>query len=129
MNLAQAIHQQWAAATDLDDLLPASRFFTGLAIDGVMPYATLSLASKRPASRLPQRLGRRNADCDDSHLRPELRRGGRHCPAAQEGLRWRRLRSLGQRSGDRRAALRRVANPGRRRRVAIRRRIRLHRLP
>lgn len=51
MNLAQAIHQQWAAAADLDDLLPASRFYTGLAIDGAMPYATLSLATKRPASR------------------------------------------------------------------------------
>ena len=51
MNLAQAIHQHWAAAADLDDLLPASRLYTGLAVDGVMPYATLSLAIKRPASR------------------------------------------------------------------------------
>ncbi len=50
MNLAQVIHQRWAAATALDDLLPASRVFTGVSVDSTMPYAVISKRSDRPAA-------------------------------------------------------------------------------
>ena len=41
MNLEQAIHQRWAAAFALCQLLPADRLRTGLARGTAMPYATL----------------------------------------------------------------------------------------
>jgi hypothetical protein len=41
MNLEQAIHQRWAAASALCQLLPAARLHTGLARGVATPYATL----------------------------------------------------------------------------------------
>jgi hypothetical protein len=41
MNLEQAIHQRWAAAAALCQLLPADRLHTGLARGTGTPYATL----------------------------------------------------------------------------------------
>ncbi len=41
MNLEQGIHQRWAAASALCQLLPADRLHTGLARGAATPYATL----------------------------------------------------------------------------------------
>ena len=51
MNLAQVIHQRWAAATALSDLLPAARVTTGLGVDPSPPYAAISKQSDRPIER------------------------------------------------------------------------------
>jgi hypothetical protein len=51
MNLAQVIHQRWAAAEALNDLLPAARVYTGLSVDLTMPFAVISKQSDRPVSR------------------------------------------------------------------------------
>ncbi|MGW8256754.1 MAG: tail completion protein gp17 [Thermoguttaceae bacterium] len=48
MNLAQVIHQRWAEATTLNDLLPASRVYTGLSFDPSRPYALISKENQRP---------------------------------------------------------------------------------
>ncbi|MGO8690902.1 MAG: DUF3168 domain-containing protein [Thermoguttaceae bacterium] len=48
MNLAQVIHQRWAATAALDDLLPAARVFTGLSVDTALPYAVISKESEHP---------------------------------------------------------------------------------
>jgi len=48
MNLAQAIHQRWAANAALNDLLPASRVYTGLSFDPVRPFAVISKESDQP---------------------------------------------------------------------------------
>src|SRR3972149_10910601 len=48
MNLAQVIHQRWAAATTLNGLLPASRVDTGLSFDPLRPFAVISKESDRP---------------------------------------------------------------------------------
>ncbi len=48
MNLAQVIHQRWAAAAELDALLPAGRVFTGLSVDPQVPYAVISKRSGAP---------------------------------------------------------------------------------
>lgn len=50
MNLAQVIHQRWAAATALNELLPAARVYTGLSIDPVLPYAVISRPDQSPVS-------------------------------------------------------------------------------
>src|SRR3972149_1427654 len=50
MNLAQVIHQRWAADTTLNGLLPASRVYTGLSFDPVRPFAVISKESDRPAT-------------------------------------------------------------------------------
>jgi hypothetical protein len=42
MNLSQIIHQRWAVATGLNDLLPAARVATGLSVDPTTPYAVIS---------------------------------------------------------------------------------------
>lgn len=48
MNLAQVIHQRWAAAEALNDLLPTSRVFTGLSPDPTTPYAVITKADDSP---------------------------------------------------------------------------------
>jgi hypothetical protein len=50
MNLAQVIHQRWAAAAALNDLLPAARVYTGLSVDPAMPYAVISRPEQSPVS-------------------------------------------------------------------------------
>jgi len=51
MNLAEVIHQRWAAASGLNGLLPATSVYTGLSIDPQMPYAVISKRSNRPTAR------------------------------------------------------------------------------
>ena len=51
MNLAQVIHQRWAAASALAALLPASRVFTGMSPDGARPMAVVGKRSQRPEAR------------------------------------------------------------------------------
>ena len=48
MNLAQVIHQRWAANSALDNLLPATRVYTGLSFDPVRPFAVISKESDKP---------------------------------------------------------------------------------
>ena len=48
MNLAQVIHQRWAAAGSLNGLLPAARVFTGMSVDPTRPFAVISKESDRP---------------------------------------------------------------------------------
>jgi hypothetical protein len=51
MNLAQVIHQRWALADALDELLPASRVFTGMNVNPAMPLAVITRESDRPIER------------------------------------------------------------------------------
>ncbi|MBA7474156.1 hypothetical protein ES707_09504 [subsurface metagenome] len=51
MNLMEVIHQRWAAAAALDDLLPVERVFTGLNVDRDVPYAAIRKRADRPLSR------------------------------------------------------------------------------
>ena len=51
MNLAQVIHQRWANATPLNDLLPATQVTTGMSLDPALPYAVISKQSDRPVER------------------------------------------------------------------------------
>ena len=51
MNLAEVIHQRWAAATALNDLLPAARVTTGVSVDPTLPYAVIAKQSERPMVR------------------------------------------------------------------------------
>ena len=51
MNLAQVIHQRWADAEGLDDLLPASRVTTGMNLDPSLPYAVISKQSDQVVER------------------------------------------------------------------------------
>jgi len=48
MNLAQVIHQRWAASAELSALLPPERVFTGLSIDPQVPYAVVGKCSAPP---------------------------------------------------------------------------------
>ena len=48
MNLAQVIHQRWAADSTLNGLLPVSRVYTGLSFDPARPFAVISKESDRP---------------------------------------------------------------------------------
>ncbi len=48
MNLIQAIHQQWADSTELSALLPASCVYTGINVEGALPYAVITKRSHRP---------------------------------------------------------------------------------
>jgi hypothetical protein len=50
MNLAQVIHQRWAAAAALSALLPASRVYTGASFDPALPLAVITKESDRPDS-------------------------------------------------------------------------------
>jgi hypothetical protein len=50
MNLVQAIHQRWAAATTLSTLLPASRVFTGASFDSALPLGLINKESDKPDS-------------------------------------------------------------------------------
>jgi len=50
MNLAQAIHQRWAAAAALSELLPAARVHTGLSVGPTTPYAVISRPDQSPVS-------------------------------------------------------------------------------
>lgn len=52
MNLAQVIHQRWAAAEALNDLLPAASVYTGTSVDPTTPYAVISKQSDRPEAKL-----------------------------------------------------------------------------
>ena len=52
MNLAQVIHQRWAAAEPLNTLLPVQRVYTGRSIDPSTPYAVVSKQGDRPVARL-----------------------------------------------------------------------------
>jgi hypothetical protein len=52
MNLAQVIHQRWAADELLNGLLPASRVYTGMSVDPTTPYAAISRQSDRPVAYL-----------------------------------------------------------------------------
>ncbi len=49
MNLAQVLHQRWAADESLNALLPAERVFTGTSVTPAMPLAVISRARARPA--------------------------------------------------------------------------------
>jgi len=51
MNLLQVIHQRWAAASALNDLLPASRVTTGAGVDSALPLAVISKQAARPLER------------------------------------------------------------------------------
>ncbi len=51
MNLVEVVHQRWAAASALSDLLPAQRVYTGIGVDPTMPYAVIGKRSHRPAVR------------------------------------------------------------------------------
>ncbi|MGD0382455.1 MAG: DUF3168 domain-containing protein [Thermoguttaceae bacterium] len=48
MNLAQVIHQRWAADSTLNGLLPATRVYTGLSFDPARPFAVVSKESDKP---------------------------------------------------------------------------------
>jgi hypothetical protein len=50
MNLAQVIHQRWAANSALNNLLPATRVYTGLSFDPLRPFAVISKEKDRPES-------------------------------------------------------------------------------
>ena len=50
MNLAQVIHQRWAADSTLNGLLPATRAYTGLSFDPVRPFAVISKENDKPES-------------------------------------------------------------------------------
>ena len=52
MNLAQVIHQRWAADEALDNLLPAARVYTGMSVDPTTPYAVITRQSDRPVAYL-----------------------------------------------------------------------------
>jgi len=51
MNLLEVIHQQWAAAESLNDLLAASSVYTGMSVEATTPYAVISKTGDRPAGR------------------------------------------------------------------------------
>jgi len=49
MNLEQAIHERWAADTELCEALPVARLYTGLAPgSAAAPYAVLTELGRRP---------------------------------------------------------------------------------
>jgi len=48
MNLAEVLHQRWAAAEALNDLLPASSVYTGPSAERTTPAAVISKRSDRP---------------------------------------------------------------------------------
>ena len=48
MNLAQVIHQRWAAAAGLNAILPAARVYTGMSFDSSLPFAVITKESDRP---------------------------------------------------------------------------------
>jgi hypothetical protein len=48
MNLAQMIHQRWAAAESLCALLPVDRVSTGMSAGAARPFAIISKESDRP---------------------------------------------------------------------------------
>ena len=48
MNLAQVLHQRWAADAALNSALPAGRVFTGPSVDPNTPFAVITRRSARP---------------------------------------------------------------------------------
>jgi hypothetical protein len=50
MNLIQVIHERWAAAAALNNLLPAARLCTGISGDAALPRATLNKQSDKPTT-------------------------------------------------------------------------------
>jgi hypothetical protein len=67
VNLAQVIHQRWAASPELAAMLPAARVFTGLSCDTTVPYAVIGRRGCRPAHRYGDGSG-----CDVVALRIEV---------------------------------------------------------
>ncbi len=57
MNLAQVLHQRWAAAEPLNSLLPVERVFTGTSVTPAMPLAVISRCKARPAVRFTDGAG------------------------------------------------------------------------
>jgi hypothetical protein len=51
LNLAQAIHQRWAADQGLGALLPESQVYTGMSPDPTLPFAVISRLDSRPKAR------------------------------------------------------------------------------
>ena len=52
MNLAEVLHQRWAATEALNDLLPASSVHTGPGVARTTPAAVITKRSDRPDSYL-----------------------------------------------------------------------------
>jgi hypothetical protein len=52
MNLLEVIHQRWAAAAELNALLPVSNVYTGLSPVSTTPYAVITKLSERPVAYL-----------------------------------------------------------------------------
>ena len=48
MNLAEVLHQRWAATEALNDLLPATSVHTGPGIERTIPAAVITKRSDRP---------------------------------------------------------------------------------
>ena len=48
MNLAEVLHQRWAATAALNDLLPASSVHTGPGVERTTPQAVITKQSDRP---------------------------------------------------------------------------------
>lgn len=67
MNLAQVIHQRWAAAAGLNALLPAARFYTGMNVDPTPPFAVLNKLNGRPTARFND-----GSACDTVGVRIEV---------------------------------------------------------
>ena len=51
MNLEQVIHERWAAAEELESLLPAENVKTGRSFGDSVPYATITRIKGRPVAR------------------------------------------------------------------------------
>ena len=51
MNLAKYLHERWAAADDLNGLLPEEKVFTGMSSDPAPPYAVISQEGRKPFTR------------------------------------------------------------------------------
>ena len=48
MNLAEVLHQRWAATEALNDLLPAASVHTGPGVERTMPAAVITKQTDRP---------------------------------------------------------------------------------
>ena len=51
MNLAEKIHELWAATPALTDLVEADHVFTGIASDPALPFVVVAFESQSPTSR------------------------------------------------------------------------------
>jgi hypothetical protein len=50
MNLAQVVHERWAADSTLNGLLAAARVYTGMSFDPQRPFAVILKKSDKPES-------------------------------------------------------------------------------